>query len=390
MEQRMSPPKPVHSFSIEPSYAQPTNHSKTNYVPALDALRFFAFLAVFCHHAIGAYPRNSLGGRVLAEVETAGAFGVCLFFVLSAYLITDLLLKEKVSAGRIDLKAFYMRRILRIWPLYFPFVIGLFILGRIAPHLHMRMSAAVLTTLLLFVSNFFIARNGFFLNSSNHLWSISLEEQFYALWPVVLSFFGGTAAKAFALACVPVALISIWFLRSTGADPSTAIWCATAVQFLFFGLGCYLGFSPLAKGKSVQRALLYCASGLVAWAAAAVLGVIGNASVSPVALCAGYTLVAAGAALLLVGALRMPDKWVPRQIAYLGKISYGLYMFHMPVISLVGRVEKSLPGLLQQKVSLVIACLAITILAAHLSYKYWESPFLRLKRRFEVIESRPV
>lgn len=382
----MSPPKPVHGLD----YALPSNRLKTNYVPALDALRFFAFLAVFSRHAIGAYPSNSLGGRVLAEVETAGAFGVCLFFVLSAYLITQLLLKEKVTAGRIDLKAFYIRRILRIWPLYFPLVIGLFILGRIAPHLHMRMSGAILTTLLLFVANFSIARNGFISNSSNHLWSISLEEQFYAVWPVILSFLGGTFSKAFAAACVPVALISIWFLRSTGADPSTAIWCATTVQFLFFGVGCYLGLSLLAKGKSVQRAFVYGASGLVAWAAAAVLGVIDNASVSPIALCAGYTLVAAGAALLLVGALRMPDKWVPRKIAYLGKISYGLYMFHMPVISFVGRVEKSLPALLQHKVSLVIACLTITILAAHFSYKYWESPFLRLKRRFEVVTSRPV
>ena len=99
------------------------------YRPELDSLRFFAFFAVFIFHRFKFGSENLAGYHVASKfsrigraVSGAGAFGVDLFFVLSAYLITELLLREKREQGELDVKAFYIRRILRIWPLYFAFI----------------------------------------------------------------------------------------------------------------------------------------------------------------------------------------------------------------------------------------------------------------------------
>src|SRR5215475_9058782 len=99
------------------------------YRPELDVLRFFAFLGVFIFHAA---PRtmdfyNAAGypqwlSRLLIPTFGAGAYGVDLFFALSAYLITSLLLRERSATGTLDMRSFYLRRILRIWPLYLAFV----------------------------------------------------------------------------------------------------------------------------------------------------------------------------------------------------------------------------------------------------------------------------
>src|SRR5580704_10177801 len=105
--------------------AEITSKTKSFYRPELDALRFFAFLAVFLFHfnrPVDLYVQHGIP-RVVALTATSliqgGVFGVDLFFVLSAYLITELLIREKEVCGSLDVKGFYLRRILRIWPLYF-------------------------------------------------------------------------------------------------------------------------------------------------------------------------------------------------------------------------------------------------------------------------------
>src|SRR5947207_1159181 len=102
------------------------------YRPELDGLRFFAFLAVYINHTLLLDPaRGELWKRALGSIGTAGAFGVDLFFALSAYLITELLLREQKARGRIDVPAFYLRRMLRIWPLYFVFLGAMVAIARV-------------------------------------------------------------------------------------------------------------------------------------------------------------------------------------------------------------------------------------------------------------------
>ena len=115
------------------------------YVPELDSLRFFAFLAVFiCHLS------HELGGSLV--ITNTGTFGVDLFFTLSAYLITELLMREKERFGRVDVKSFYVRRILRIWPLYLGFLATVFIIVKLHPV--PRVTDIYLITYMVFLGNF--------------------------------------------------------------------------------------------------------------------------------------------------------------------------------------------------------------------------------------------
>jgi peptidoglycan/LPS O-acetylase OafA/YrhL len=100
--------------------------AKRYYRPELDALRFFAFSCVFCDHM----PINA---RWYQPIGEAGAFGMCMFFMLSAYLIITILLREKETAGTVNLPAFAIRRVLRIWPLYFLVLFGGYVLGLYFP-----------------------------------------------------------------------------------------------------------------------------------------------------------------------------------------------------------------------------------------------------------------
>ena len=100
------------------------------YRPELDGLRFLAFFLVFICHAQYGIAWQSWAGQLLLHVGAGGSFGVDLFFVLSAYLITELLRREKLETGSIDVGGFYVRRILRIWPLYFGFLVLYFLARR--------------------------------------------------------------------------------------------------------------------------------------------------------------------------------------------------------------------------------------------------------------------
>jgi peptidoglycan/LPS O-acetylase OafA/YrhL len=105
------------------------------YRPELDVLRFFAFFCVFLTHGVsvnlnhGILEHHPSVGRVVTFLDAAGSYGLPLFFFLSAFLITTLLLLEKQKTGEVHLRRFYLRRILRIWPLYFTFLLFSFALG---------------------------------------------------------------------------------------------------------------------------------------------------------------------------------------------------------------------------------------------------------------------
>ena len=161
------------------------------YHPELDVLRFFAFLMVFLHHAFPHDPRfwTTLGvpsflAHIVAGIGATGAFGVSVFFVLSSYLITELLLREKDLMGTLDVRSFYIRRILRIWPLYFAFLALAVVLQWIVPGQHVTLRAGLWFSLL--AGNWFIVFHGFPSSVIFPLWSVSIEEQFYITWPAIV------------------------------------------------------------------------------------------------------------------------------------------------------------------------------------------------------------
>src|SRR5215467_3640185 len=161
------------------------------YRPELDALRFFAFLGVFIFHAA---PRtmdfyNAAGyphwlSSLLISVFGAGAYGVDLFFALSAYLITSLLLRERAATGALDLRGFYVRRILRIWPLYLAFVVFAAVMAVAIPGQQLPLRYVVGFCLL--SGNWVYVFCGLPASFAIPLWTVSIEEQFYLAWPLAL------------------------------------------------------------------------------------------------------------------------------------------------------------------------------------------------------------
>jgi peptidoglycan/LPS O-acetylase OafA/YrhL len=366
------------------SLTPPTQANTGVYRPELDALRFFAFLVVFAHHTNPAKYRGSAG--ILLTMHAAGQFGVCLFFLLSAYLITDLLWREQARTGGIHLGAFYVRRILRIWPLYFLFLAGGVVGGMIWPKY--AIEPGRLAAFLLLAGNWYCAMFGFTVNPIAPLWSISVEEQFYVLMPPLARAGGKRALLAISGCAILVAYGVLAWLGDRQASPGVAVWANSLVQFQFFGAGCILGTLLHGSTPKIPTAMrgLMAVGGLVLWLIAAHGGLAYLQPIPAMALCCNYLLTLLGTALLFLSFLGM-ELAIPAPIRYLGKISYGLYVYHQFVMLSVAQTEKYWDGTLAKMVRGVVELL-ITIAIASLSYEYFEKPFLRLKERFTFIPSR--
>lgn len=178
------------AIPVQPGEISQTRRAQSFYRPELDGLRFFAFFCVFIHHTLPTHiefylERHIPFGDFITSVAEAGRFGVDLFFVLSAYLITELLLREKENFGKVHLKSFYLRRMLRIWPLYFLAIA----IATFLPHIDSTQTFPLryVVAFLFLAGNWIVSFYDFPESVMNALWSVSFEEQFYLFWPAVIA-----------------------------------------------------------------------------------------------------------------------------------------------------------------------------------------------------------
>jgi peptidoglycan/LPS O-acetylase OafA/YrhL len=237
------------------------------YRPELDVLRLLAFLLVFMNHA-GLDLTHLHSGPLFKALDVtikSMHYGLCMFFFLSSYLISELLQMERERTGSVHLKAFYIRRILRIWPLYFVFLLvvgvgcSIFVGWKVEP--------ARLAAFTFLLGNWYTAAHGLGDTPIYPLWSISVEEQFYVLWPFLAKFGGIRALVGASIVLLPVAAISLLVLTLHGASREGQVWMNSFVQFLFFALGALL--ASVLKRRTPQlpslgRVALFC-SGLATW-----------------------------------------------------------------------------------------------------------------------------
>ncbi len=225
--------------------------------PELDRLRFAAFFLVFLHHTM---PGSTAGyadaglpqivAQGLAAFARAGGFGVDLFFALSAYLITELLLRERAHTGTVSVRKFYIRRMLRIWPLYF---LALLVL---APAMRWivpgdAMPGGHLMGYLLLSGNWASAYWGYPASSFALLWSVSIEEQFYLLWPWLTKRFAG---RLTALAAMMLALA--WgtrVLTAAGGVEHPGVWCNTLARLDPIAGGALLAYWLHGRGSQASH-----------------------------------------------------------------------------------------------------------------------------------------
>lgn len=372
------------------------------YFPELDGLRFVAFALVFFFHQGVPQPELSrmLGSAGALRLRENGWVGVQLFFILSGFLITTLLLREEAAFGRIDLKAFWFRRVLRIWPLYYLTVAITFLVlpwldGSLATASGRAALGSRLPAFLTFLGNWSMLFQGMVASDAQSiLWSVNVEEQFYLVVPLIVAWVPPRFRVPLVVALIGSAVgVRAGFARA-GAD-HLWVYFNSFAQFdtLLSGvlLALCLGGDP--RGGRAGRWLgwfqwpLYLTGAWVfslshlgygppwrqTWDFVAIWG-------------AGMGLVAV--AVTVPGGLR----WAlsnPR-LVWLGKISYGLYMFHEIGFWLRNRFARRVGWFPNDQYLLSILGFALTVGLAAASYYLLERPFLRRKRAWTRVPSRPV
>jgi peptidoglycan/LPS O-acetylase OafA/YrhL len=365
------------------------------YFPNLNGIRFIAAFLVIIHH-IEQIKRvfgleNNWSNPV---VEIIGKLGVVLFFVLSGFLITYLLLVEKSKTGTIAVKEFYMRRILRIWPLYY-LIVGLsFLVFSQLPLLAMpEWSGLVLSDLPVKLTLFilFLPNLAILLFApvpyASQTWSVGVEEQFYLIWPVLIK-----SVKNKQVLLYSIIFICL-FMKLAGFS--------LIQQFLFWNNSLEIARSFVAD-FSIDCMAIGGLFALYLFNKAKIIGLlfskpvqIANILVLCVLIGKGYHVpyihyefygVLFGILILNLAAnensvLRLENK----AFHYLGKISYGLYMYH-PLAIVIAIKLLSLAGITAPAFQYLTSVL-LTILIAGLSYEYFEAYFIRKKAKHSKILS---
>jgi peptidoglycan/LPS O-acetylase OafA/YrhL len=363
------------------------------YRPGLDILRALAFLLVFIAHGLVWHLDKP---TQMGNIGRAGEFGVCIFFFLSSYLITELLLREKRDTDTVLIPAFYARRILRIWPLYFAMIALGWFYGLFSPTHTVSLPWGL--SLLMLFTNWYSAGHGYPPGFLFPLWSISLEEQFYLLWPCLVKYLSSEVLLGISALLMTVAYLALFILLRQGQSLDPVIWVNSLVQFQFFALGTMTALLLRGRVPNLPKGLRWAlfVAGLLCLRAAQA-AVYGNDPVLPHSfahIAPRYLIALLGCLCLFFSCLPLSAGRWQEPLIYLGKISYGLYVFHVLWLGLSRDVIRHLAGghlsSLASQLGVMAIALPATIITAMLSYRYLESPFLRWKKRFTVVRSRPL
>lgn len=306
--------------------------------------------------------------------------GVDLFFLLSGFLITYLLLAERARFGRIDLKSFYVRRILRIWPLYYLCVAMVPVL-----HHYYREPMPNVWQFVTFAGNFELMRHGWSSTAVNHLWSICIEEHFYLVWPLLVGLAPvrrlPTLFGVVMLLSVLVRLYYFWFVPNS----YMGLYLHTFSRWDILALGSLFAYAAYYRVLRVQvpraaRGLIYLGGMLLF-----VNDVYGEWNTVFAVITKRYVY-ALLAAFALGHILYAPDSFVrwhrPTPFHYFGKISYGIYMYHGFVILFL---VQEFPWF--HNWFFVGWVLVFTLIVAAVSYELVEKPLLRLKKHFDAFRA---
>ena len=373
--------------------------SRVGYIPTLDGLRGIAIVLVMLHH-FTAFPTGTTIDAMISSVVVLTWTGVDLFFVLSGFLITGILLD---SRGRDRyFMSFYARRTLRIFPLYYLILFLALVVLPQFPSLHTLLATPVEGTppewpYWVYLTNFSVAERGFMHGWVDVAWSLAIEEQFYLIWPLVIwlcpprvlvwlcaailvgEVFARSYARAIDMKVHPIYVLT-WF-RLDGL-----------VMGALLAVAYRRGILP-ALDRLVPVVLIAGVAGLI------VVTILGghtwwwNRRMQQY----GYSIIAVMAGALLVSAINRPaESWWPRILSAgwlraFGKYSYCLYLIHLPAMRLVREFVFDPADYEAFTVAPWIGQLIFYPLAAApafalawLSWRYFEAPILSLKKHFEV------
>jgi len=345
---------------------------KLGYQPALDGLRAVAVLLVFSVHAVS-YP-------------SGGFLGVDIFFVLSGFLITTILLEEREQFGRISLSKFYLRRFLRLFPALVALLIGYMVIAALTGGWDSTSVTSVVSSLF-YVSNWLLAFDvPFHGHPLGHLWSLAVEEQFYLLWPaLLLLLLARRPRNMIRWVGAAVAVVASWrLLLSLNGASDVRLYFSFDTRFDELLVGCVGGILFVRHADVLSRvpAALYSIATYVA-GGILLLGILFSPHAAPAYLMrGGYTLMAVCALVLILACVQKKPSWLASALAlppmvFVGKISYPLYLWHVVILFFFQDIHPLGSDTLGKIVQIML-----TFAAALASYYFVERPFLRMKDRF--------
>lgn len=364
--------------------------NKAIYLPGLNGLRAIASLAVVISHITLALGQFGLNSKIFGTnmdgspkgLDLAGD-GVSIFLTLSGFLITFLLLKEK-EVGRLKVKNFYIRRALRIWPLYYLYLF-----------------ASILTAIIFgftfenYVVPFYIflaANVPYILGKSlpflAHYWSLGVEEQFYLIFPQMAK---GSNKKLFKIASVSLLVILalkgiFWILRRKfGFELPLLIITVSRFNIILIGvIGAILYYNKneffltIATNKITQ---------ILSWLSIFFIAI----NLFHFASVIDQDLIAIISVFLIIGQVTKKNQIINLEnkvFDFIGKISYGIYVIHPLLIFLCSKIIGNFSsGNLFDYLAVYLSIIFVTILLSYVSYEFYEKKFLKLKRRFTTIKS---
>lgn len=361
------------------------------YYKNLDASRFFAFLFVFPAHCFISSDEAVLNSelfRFFYERGKTGLLGLEYFFVLSAFLITSIILREVGENGKLNVKNFLIRRTLRVWPLYYLMIAAAFTIAIVSSAMGMDISPLPEWPWLFFfaINHYIILHGQEFLFFIVFLWSISVEEQFYVFWSMTMKFIH---RHLIPLSFILV-IISLVY-RVIYISDSARLYFHAVSALGNFGVGALLAALVHGKGKLYDRLTGLSLSANTLVYSILILSIIFfrdlmHFETFVVVSRLYFSLLFAFVILNQCLGKNLPfgfGNWKPAN--YMGKISYGLYCYHGLVITILSKI---LPLVFKEQ-SAIHALLLFpaiiltgTIFVSHLSYRYFELRFLNLKKRF--------
>ncbi len=376
------------------------NFTKNIYFEGLNGLRFFAALAVIITHI--ELTKNFFKIQNCWQSSTLifnlGGLGVYFFFVLSGFLITYLLIIEKQKTGTVAIKKFYIRRVLRIWPLYFLIlIVGFFVLPNFKQidiqYQKIYFEQNFFPNLILFL--FMLPNLAFSIFPAvphiGQLWSIGVEEQFYIAWPIIVK---QSAKLLKTLIIIILSLIALKIIvLLLGKMFYQETWYITLKKLIAMskfesmaigGVGAYL--------LSIKHSVINFIKLPFVAISALILILLIIYFIPEKLQDAQHLPISILFLVIILNVISSQTKWIKNKLFdFLGKISYGIYMYHLMIIPCVLIIIQKFvtpnSNYFLFNVLLYTFTIITTLLVSWLSYNFFESRFINLKDKFTIIHS---
>lgn len=347
------------------------------YLNGLNGIRTIAVFSVVLSHTLMAF--DYFGFKSLVGWDFA-SYGVTMFFTLSGFLITFLLLKEKLKFNNINIKEFYIRRILRIWPLYYFFIIIAIII--ILLYYHDILPGNIYYYL--FIAGNIAITNGIVFPLIAHYWSLGVEEQFYLFWPWLIKLFN--PLKSIIIFLFLFLFIKIILLKFSPL--SFAYKFINYTRFDCMAIGSLFAIIINNNFKTLLAYFFKKTSQIISWLIW-IFAATGKLSFIPFS----HDILSVVTGIIILNLSFNNQSLINLEnnlFRFIGKISYGIYIYHSIVLFFLVKIFKEqmiyLNNLFQFCFILILAATSSVFLAS-LSYKYFEQPFLKLKQKFSRIKS---